>query len=966
MTDAVRVGYESPKGERVNVLIVCLLAMHPIAKDPPSSTLGVVRICHAWYNADMPRERKKLVIVDGNALIHRSFHALPPLTKKDGTPVNAVYGFTTVLLKMFKELKPTHVVVCFDRREKTFRHEEFADYKATRVKAPQELYDQIPFVKEVVERFNIPVFEKAGYEADDLIGTITKKARGIPKVIVTGDMDTLQLVDRDTSVYTLKKGLGETVTYDPKSVEERYGITAKQLVDFKALRGDPSDNIPGVKGIGEKTASELLSTFGTIERLYEALEKDEPKTKTISDAVREKLAHGRKDAFLSKRLATIVRDVPVDFSLDAAARRHYDRQKAAELFRELEFTSLVSKLPDDVGGEEAGEKRPTEQMLLVDSPVTEKAGHDYRLVSDEQSFGRFMKELSGRKSFALDTETTGLDPLRAKMLGVSFSWEEGRAYFISLQKGWLARLKPILEDERVEKHGHNMKFDISVLAAAGVRLRGARFDTMIASYLLNPGSRAHGLNALAFEQFGYEMQPIEALIGQKGKKQLPMESVPVRKLSWYSCEDADYTERLVSVLSDRLAHGPLKEVFESIEMPLVPVLARMETNGVKIDVDLLRAMGKRIGAQVASLEAGIHRMAGAPFNIASPQQMKEVLFEKLALSTKGIGKTKTGISTAADQLEKLIDAHPIVPKILEYRELTKIKSTYLDALPELVNPADGRVHTSFNQTVAATGRLSSSDPNLQNIPIRTELGAEIRKAFIADRGKRILAADYSQFELRIAASIAGVKTMIESFRKNEDIHARTAAEIHGIPLEKVTKEIRRTAKEVNFGVLYGMGASGLSKRQGISRDEARAFIEKYYTVYHELRDWMEETIEAARARGYVETLFGRRRYLPELSSSNPMVRAGAERMAVNMPTQGTQADIIKLAMVRIDEQLPSVSPDAKMVLQVHDELVFEVPEKDVAKVAKTVKETMESVYKLKVPTVVEIEVGKNWGETRPL
>ncbi len=960
-------GYVSPKGEEFKVRLVSLLKRNPIAKYRDQSTAGVVALRGAWYNGSMLQGRKKLVIVDGNALIHRSFHALPPLTTKQGVLVNAVYGFTTVLLKMFRELNPTHVVVCFDRKEKTFREKEFAEYKATRVKAPQELYDQIPLVKNLVESFNIPIFEKAGYEADDLIGTITSKAKEVEKVIVTGDMDTLQLVDDETSVYTLKKGLGETTTYDPKAVGERFGIGPEQLIDFKALRGDPSDNIPGVNGIGEKTASDLLQKFGTVEKLYQALEKETPKAKTISASLQQKLLDGKQDAFLSKRLATIIRNAPVHFALDDAARKHYDRQKVVKLFQALEFASLLGKLPEDADDAKATAAKLTPQKLLADdAPVPTRPGHNYRLIADEESFQEFLARLKKQPAFTLDTETTSLDPLQAKLLGISFAWEKGQAYFVSLQADWLEQLRAILEDEQVQKRGHNLKYDISALETAGVKLAGVGFDTMVASYLLNPGSRAHSLNALVFEEFGYEMQPIEALIGPKGKHQLPMESVPVQKLAWYSCEDADYTERLVHGLEPPLDREQLRQVFETIEMPLVPVLSRMERNGVKIDVAWLRQMSQDIGRKLSTLEASIHKLAGTPFNVSSPLQLKEVLFDKLKLSTKGLGKTKTGISTAADQLEKLRHDHPIVGQILEFRELAKLKSTYLDSLPELVSSIDKRVHTSFNQTVAATGRLSSSDPNLQNIPIRSELGAEIRNAFIADRGHRILAADYSQFELRIAASIADVKTMIESFRSGEDIHARTAAEIHGIPLEQVTKEIRRTAKEVNFGVLYGMGASGLAQRQGIRREEAQAFIEKYYMVYHELQDWMGETIKAARARGYVETLFGRRRYLPELKSSNPMIRAAAERMAVNMPTQGTQADIIKLAMVRINQWLPKASPDSKMILQVHDELVFEVPEHDVHKVGKVVKETMENVYKLKVPTVVEVEVGQSWGETRPL
>ncbi|MBI4426840.1 MAG: DNA polymerase I [Candidatus Kerfeldbacteria bacterium] len=912
----------------------------------------------------MPRAKQRLVIVDGNALIHRSFHALPPLTTKKGQLVNAVYGFTTVLLKMFRELKPTHVVVCFDRREKTFREKEYAEYKATRVKAPQELYDQIPVVKQLVDSFNIPALEKAGYEADDLIGTITKQATGVEKVIVTGDMDTLQLVDDETSVYTLRKGLGETVTLNPAAVKERFGITPEQLVDFKALRGDPSDNIPGVKGVGEKTAAELLQEFGTVEKLYEALAKETPKAKKLKPGLRQRLLADKQNAFLSKRLATIVRAVPIKFTLSQAGRQRYDRQQVAKLFQDLEFTSLLSKLPEN----EDGSPRPVVQQLDLTAPAPppKKPGHDYELIADQTALARFLKALKAQESLTLDTETTSLDPLLAKLLGISFSWQAGRAYFVSLQGDWLEQLRPILERTSVKKHGHNLKFDYRVLQTAGIELGGIAFDSMVASYLLNPGSRAHGLKQLAFEEFGYEMMPIEALIGPRSKHQLPMESVPVPKLSWYSAEDADYTERLYVKLSKRLKEQQLDDLFRTIEMPLVPVLGRMEQAGVKVDVAFLKEMSRRLGRKLETIEKAIYTMAGIEFNVGSPQQLKEILFDKLKLSAKGLGKTKTGVSTAADQLEKLQGAHPIIPKIMEYRELAKLKSTYLDALPELVSTVDGRVHTTFNQTVAATGRLSSSDPNLQNIPIRTELGAEIRKAFIAERGFRIMAADYSQFELRIAASIAEVKKMIESFRKKEDIHARTAAEIHGIPLNQVTKEIRSTAKEVNFGVLYGMGPSGLAQRQGIPREKAQAFIEQYFSVYHELHDWLEEAIELARSRGYAETLFGRRRYLPELQSSNPMIRAAAERMAINMPIQGTQADFMKMAMIKLDQLLPKLSPESKMVLQVHDELVFEVPDKDVPKVARAVQEAMEGVYKLKVPFEVNVEAGRSWGETKPL
>lgn len=919
-------------------------------------------------------KKSTFVIIDGNALIHRAFHALPlTLTTRDGKPINAVYGFTSVLLKVLKELHPEYVAVAFDPPGKVFRHKDFADYKATRVKQPQELYDQFPRVKKIVESFNIPQFEVPGYEADDVIGTLTATKAPVQKVIVTGDMDTLQLVDADTSVTTLKKGIGETFTFTPKTVEERFGLKPNQMIDYKALRGDPSDNIPGVNGIGEKTASELLQKFGTVDKLYAALKSakgplrseasgsasgGKGKLAGVSDSVQEKLRRGEKDAKLSKKLATIVRDVPLEFSLAATSRKHYDRARVAELFRTLQFTSLLARLPENEATEEKSE-----------APAV-RSGATYIAITDEAHFKEFFAGLQKAKSFAVDSETTGLDHFTSKLLGLSFSWEAGKAYFLDTRiKGaaaWLKKIAAVLQDPAKPKETHNGKFDWRMLIEQGIDLSPLAFDTRIAAYLLNPGQRTYTLEHLAFTEFGYEMQHLEELIGPRGKKQMPVEMIPLPKLAWYSAEDADMTHRLAERFLPELKKRNLLKLFQEIEMPLITVLGRMERAGIEIDRAFLGAMAKKVGSDLATLEQKIFKAAGTTFNIGSPIQLKEVLFEKLQIATKGVGKTKTGLSTAADQLEKLKDAHPIIPFLSEWRELSKLKSTYLDALPQLVHPKTGRLHTSFNQTIAATGRLSSSDPNLQNIPVRTELGREIRKAFIARRGFRLISVDYSQIELRVVAHLAGDQTMIDTFRRNEDIHRRTAAEINGVSLDKVTKEQRYAAKEVNFGVLYGMGSVGLSQRTGISRDEARAFIDKYFVVFRAVAQFLEEVKAQAVSQGYVETLFGRRRYLPEIRSGNPMLRAAAERMAINMPVQGTAADIMKMAMIVIDKKLGEVSKESRMLLQVHDELVFEVPEKDVQKVAKFVQSEMKHIHPLKVPIEVEVKVGKNWGVMEPL
>lgn len=922
----------------------------------------------------MAQKVKKLIIIDGNALLHRAWHALPPtLTTKTGEIVNAVYGFTMILLKVLKEFKPEYVAVTFDKAAPTFRHEAFAEYKAQRVKQPDELYNQIGRLKEVLEAFNIQYFEKDGFEADDLIGTIAEKKsvnrRDVLSVIVTGDLDTLQLVDDNTHVYTLKKGISDMIIYNEAAVKERFGLTPNQLNDYKALKGDPSDNIPGVKGIGEKTATELIQKFGQLENLIEKVKKDRHETKELKERIKRLIKEHEADAFLSKKLVTIVKNVPIDFDLEKCRFGLFDRQKVVKLFQGLEFKSLLSKIPtkEDLS--------PAAQAQLFGGLTPPKAKEEkskYFLVDDEKKFSDFYKKLKKQKIICFDTETTGINPFNAKLLGISFSWQEKESFFVSVRSRqevlWLEKIKKILEDEKIKKIGHNIKYDLEVLAGAGVEVKGTDFDTMVASYLLNPGSRQHSLDILAFREFGYEMAGLDSFLGA-GKNRITVAQIPVQQLSDYSCGDADYTFRLYKKLMPELKEKTLWKLFEEIEMPLVPVLTKMETNGVKIDSDFLNEMSKKVGRQIKKLSSEIYKQAGQEFNINSPQQLKEILFEKLKIPTLEIRKIKTGLSTAASELEKLKGKHPIIDFIFEHRELAKLKSTYLDALPLLVNSQTKRVHTSFNQTVTATGRLSSSDPNLQNIPIRTEIGREIRKAFIAPKGYKILAADYSQIELRIVASVANDKAMLESFKKGEDIHSRTAAEIWGIEPSAVSAEMRRAAKAINFGVTYGMGAFGLAESAGISRQDAQKFIDKYFEIHQGIKEYIEKSKEFAHENSYVKTLLGRIRYLPEINSGVSMIRNSAERMAVNHPIQGTAADMIKIAMINIQNKFNQLKGNengeiVKMILQVHDELVFEVNEEKIDVVSEIIKEEMANAFKLKVPVVVNISVGDNWGECK--
>jgi DNA polymerase-1 len=744
-----------------------------------------------------------------------------------------------------------------------------------------------------------------------------------------------------------------------------------------------------VKGIGEKTATELILQFGTLERVYEyvdSLEHEnikalkqknkEQEQNKIKEAVLKKLIEHKKEAFLSKELVMIKTDVKIDFDLEACRVRPFDAPRIVELFQAWNFKSLIARIPMAEKELTRGQASLFQARKGDEKREDEEAREDfeirkgYVLIDSEEKLEEFLSELAKQKILAIDTETNGLDPFRSDLIGISFCWEEGKGYYLPVGKETKlktqsTKLKEILKEKKIKKVGHNIKFDIETLDGAGWKLKGIEFDTMVASYLLNPGSRQHNLDAVAFAELGYEMTPIESLIG-KGKNQITMEAVDIRRVADYAIEDADYTWRLYKRLDKQLVKNNLRELMDLIETPLITVLAGIEKNGMMIDVNFLNKMSREVGGRVAELEKQIYKLAGREFNVRSPLQLKEILFDEMGISKLGLAKTKTGTSTAAAELDKLQGAHPIIDLILEHRELSKLKSTYTDSLPELINPKTGRIHTSFNQTVTATGRLSSSEPNLQNIPIRTELGKKIRRAFVASKGKKIVAVDYSQIELRIAAGLSGDKKMLMAFKNGEDIHRRTAAEVFGVQAEQVMPEMRRKAKEVNFGVLYGLGARGLAQRTNTSYEEAMLFIEKYFEVYSQLKEYLEEIIERAHESEYVETLFGRKRYLPEINAEHQQIRAAAERMAVNQPIQGTAADLMKLAMIKVAEaiEIEPALEGVKMILQVHDELIFEAPEEKAKLVGERIKEIMENVYKFKCPIVAEMSVGDNWGECK--
>lgn len=910
----------------------------------------------------MSKTKPKLIIIDGNALIHRSFHAIPPtLRTKDGVLVNAVYGFTSFLLKALNEFKPEFVVLTLDKAGKTFRHEEYAEYKATRIKAADELYEQIPVVKRVAKAFNIPIFEKSGYEADDLIGTICKqndKEKNLEKIIITGDMDTLQLVNKKTKIYTMSRGLSDSILYDEKKVRERYNIDPDQIIDYKALRGDPSDNIPGVRGVGDKMATELLNIFGNLENIYRAVAKKDARIKARTI---ELLTVSKDDAYLSKKLATIHCQAPIKFSLADASLRSFPLNKVLNIFSELNFKSLLNKVKelrdnmDQVGGHR------NDQGEIEDKFARNAKEFNYQLINSDKKFKSFIQQLKNRKSFTLDTETSGLDPITAKLLGISFSWKKGEAYFVIANEQYLKKMKPILENEKIEKSGHNLKFDWRVLKNQGINLAGLNFDTMIASYLINPGNRQHNLDSLVFSELGFEKINKKNLADSQPKQLiLNFEGLDIEKLSIYSCEDADFTHRLVKIMKKKIDKEKLDHILYTMEMPLIIVLGAMENNGIKFDPKLIASLDKEVGDKLDKLSAKIHGLAKSEFNINSPKQLQEILFTKLKLSTEGIKKTKTGFSTAEDELNKLQDSHPIILLIQSYRELNKLQTTYINALPTMVNTKTKRIHTHFNQTVAATGRLSSTEPNLQNIPARTEEGTRIREAFIAEKDSELVGFDYSQIELRLAAHLANDKKMIEAFKNKADIHAATAAEINDVSLDKVSKTMRQEAKAVNFGILYGQGPHGLSQNASIPYWQASEFIKKYFLAYPQIKKMIDRSIEDARKHGHAITLFGRKRPLPDINSNMALVKRSAERMAINAPVQGTAADLIKMAMVEIYKLIQGREDEIKMILQVHDELIFEIKKDRISFYEDKIKKIMEGVIKLKVPIIVTEHKGQNW------
>ena len=886
---------------------------------------------------------RTLYLIDGSAYIYRAYHAIRNLANSKGLPTNAAFGFTRMLIKLIEDRSPEYVVMFFDAKGPTFRHEIYQDYKANRPPMPEDLSIQIPYIKEITHGFNISVIEMQGFEADDLIGTFKCQAEkdGFFVVMVTGDKDFVQLVTDNAVIWDPMK----EKTIDIKTVRDDFGIEPYQMIDVMALSGDASDNIPGVPGIGPKTALSLIKTFGTVERLYESVHTITKKKQ------HENLVQYKEQAFMSKELVKINIDVPVPFNPENFNYKTPDNTRLSKLFKNLEFRQLQQAFP----------KR------------SDLSNKNYRAIYDMSALFDLIERLKKAEMFAIDTETTSKDPMKAKLVGLSFSMKPDEAFYIPCAHDYpeapaqlelkkvLSQLKPVLENSDVKKIGQNIKYDWMVLKRHGINLAGVFFDTMLASYLINPSKRAHNLDQIALDFLDHKTITYKEISG-KGKKDVSFSEIPLEKAVPYSCEDADITLMAHHVLMPLIDRADLMELYNNVELPLVPVLMNMEMTGVCVDKEKLMDLSKSFEHQLEQLESMIYSIAGEEFNIRSSQQMGRILFEKLKLPVQKKTRKKTGYSTDVNVLTALADKHELPELILRHRTLAKLKSTYTDALLDLVHPETGRIHTSYNQTVTATGRLSSSDPNLQNIPIRTDEGMEIRKAFVPRKEWILVSADYSQIELRILAHYADDDILIEAFKHDEDIHTRTATEVFQVFPSFVTSELRRQAKVINFGIVYGMSPYGLSKELGISRKMAKTYIDNYFARYKGVKRFVDQTISDARKTQKTSTLLGRIRLLPDINSPNKVVREFAERTAINTPIQGTAADLIKLAMIRVDAAFRENGLNSAMLLSVHDEIVFEVPPEELASVMVLVKEIMEGIWNLKVPLKVNLASGDNWAE----
>ncbi|MEP7167894.1 MAG: DNA polymerase I [Bacteroidota bacterium] len=942
---------------------------------------------------------KKLFLLDAMALIYRAYFAFSNNHRinSKGQNTSAIFGFATTLLEVLKKQQPTHIAVVFDTEAPTSRHIEFSDYKANRQEIPEDLAMAIPYVIKLVEAFNIPVISSDGYEADDIIGTFAKQAekKGFDTYMMTPDKDYGQLVDEHTFIFKPPRGGGNAEILGVTEVCKRWDIErVDQVIDILGLMGDAVDNIPGVPGVGEKTAIALVKQFGSMENLYQH-------TDELKGKLKEKVENNKDLAFQSKRLATIIIDVPVAFDEKQLELKELNREAVKELFTELEFRRLAEQVlgeknntsgnnqnADLFSAPSTNEKQKpaaTAQQALfgnfdadevetIDAPsqtnfsTIETVQHLYHIVDTSEKIKKLVALLNKQKQFCFDTETTGLDVNLAELVGMSFSFSPREAYYIPVPSNYddahkiISEFKNVLENENIDKIGQNLKYDMAVMKWYDIEVKGKLFDTMIAHFLIQPDMR-HNMDVMAENYLNYAPVSIETLIGKKGKDQLSMRDVPVEKISEYAAEDADITLQLKEKFEPLLKSSGVQKLFDEVEIPLIPVLAAMEAEGVRLDKEALHELSKGLEKDIVIVEDEIQKLAGTKFNVSSPKQVGEILFEVLKIMEKP-PKTKTGqYSTAEDVLSKIESKHPIIKKILDYRELVKLKNTYVDSLPLMVNPRTGRIHTSYNQVVAVTGRLSSDNPNLQNIPIRTERGREIRKAFIPRNEKfTLLSADYSQIELRIIAELADDKGMIAAFKSGEDIHSTTASKVYGVGIKDVTGDMRRNAKMVNFGIIYGISAFGLAERLNISRTEAKEIIENYFKQYSGIKEYMDENIEKARKNGYVETVLGRRRYLRDINSANATVRGFAERNAINAPIQGSAADMIKVAMINIHNDIIKKKLRSKMLLQVHDELVFDVFNEELDDVKKLVEDRMKHALPLKVPVDVSIGSGKNWLE----